>query len=183
MDCELNYTNLWILILTTVLGSGAGTALIGLYLKFRFEKTLIKYTGVFSDNLVIVKRIYLRLVRVESALEIYLARREPKEPEKVKEFYSKTTDVFDTFINDFNENEIIFSRLESESIKRIIDLIKKAKSVHSSATFSEDYRGSEFWRNSVGQKATLQKEWEKEFKIGKSELKNFFQNKYKLLLE
>ena len=181
MTCDLYSFEFWKSILIIIFGSGFGTAIVGFYMKFRFEKSLIRFTKVYSDNFMIAKKIYSDVVKVESALETYLSSREPKENEKLQVFNKKTSDIFSQFIEEFNQNEIIFSDDEIKLLSEIVKLIEEAKSAHILATLSEDSRGSEFWLESLNKKANLSKESSRRFNELKISLKKSFQKKYKIL--
>lgn len=169
-------------ILSVIIGSGSGTAIVGIILKARFEKDLSRYSEVFSDNLKAIKKVYESLVKVGYALEIILSRREPESLNDKNQFKNKTVDVFDDFIRNFEENEIIFNKVETRTLKEVIELIKKVKTAHLQATFSENSRGSDFWKESHNKKAELAKVSLMNFEKLRDNLKKEFQKKYKLLM-
>lgn len=170
------------LILLVIFGSGSGTAIVGFFLKARFEKDLARYSEVFSDNLKSIKKVYESLVKVGVALDLYLSAREPEGLNERNQFKNKTVDVFDNFIKNFEENEIIFNEIETRLLKDVVELIKKVKSAHVTATFSEYSRGSDFWKESVDKKAELAKIALIDFAKLRDSLRIEFQRKYKLLM-
>ncbi|GMQ29085.1 hypothetical protein [Algoriphagus confluentis] len=170
------------LILLVIFGSGSGTVIVGLFLKARFEKDLARHSKVFSDNLKSIKKVFESLVKVGVALDLYLSTREPEGLDERYQFKNKTVHVFDDFIKNFEENEIIFNEIETRLLKDVVELIKKVKYAHVTATFSENSRGSDFWKESVGKKAELGKVALIDYVKLRDNLKIEFQKKYKLLM-
>jgi len=70
------------------LGSGIWTFIAQKTFEHRLNKSLTRFTKIFSDQVDTIKEFYKLLVKAEKALTLLMSQREPTEPEKKKEFLS-----------------------------------------------------------------------------------------------
>jgi len=91
------------------LGSGIWTFIAQKTFEHRLNKSLTRFTKIFSDQVDTIKEFYKLLVKAEKALTLLMSQREPTEPEKKKEFLSETILIINNMIKYFEENELLFS--------------------------------------------------------------------------
>ncbi len=170
------------LSLYLVLGSGIGTFITQKYFEHRLEKKLYRFNKLYTDKLEIIKNLYRLLIQAEKALDKLLSQREPDELEEKDNFRKTTMVKMDSFIEYFEENEIVFENSIIEIVSQISDKFNKAKSTHVFANMMENNRGSKAWEKAIEKKNNLHETLVKnEMPILKEKLKIEFQNKYRLL--
>ena len=164
------------------LGSGIWTFIAQKTFEHRLNKSLTRYTKIFSDQVDTIKEFYRLLVKAEKALSLLMSQREPTEPEKKKEFFAETILIINNMIKYFEENELLFEKDTSLQIKEIIKKIEKAKLLQSTAELFESERVSEQWSKAVNEKQSyFENTVEQEFPVLREKLKSDFQKKYHLI--
>jgi glutamyl/glutaminyl-tRNA synthetase len=164
------------------LGSGIWTFIAQKTFEHRLNKSLTRFTKIFSDQVDTIKEFYKLLVKAEKALTLLMSQREPTEPEKKKEFLSETILIINNMIKYFEENELLFEKDTTSEIKDIIKKIEEAKLLQGTAEFLESERGSEQWSKAVNEKQSyFENTVKQEFPVLREKLKRDFQKKYHLI--
>ena len=146
------------------------------------EKSIYRFSKVYTDRLDIIREVYRRLVKAEYSIEILMrpitigVRKSEEELEN--EAYCDYTSLFQYY----QENEIIF---EDDTITLINDIKNRFDKVwksYNSMKFMETARGSEPWAKSIENSITVyEEEIVNEIPKLKKLLKKQFQKEFDLL--
>ena len=179
----MDLRDILITILSIVaLGSGIWTFIAQKTFEHRLNKSLTRFTKIFSDQVDTIKEFYRLLIKAEKALVLLMSQREPTDIEKKEEFVANTILIINNMIQYFEENELLFEKDTTVQIKQIIKKIEEAKLVQSFAELSESDRGSKTWSRVVNEKQNFYDNTVKqEFPILREKLKTDFQKKYHLI--
>lgn len=170
------------ILITVAISSGLSTFFVQKLFEHRLNKKLSRFNALFSEKIIVVKRLYQLLIKAEKGLEIFLSIREPKDTEKNIWFRENTIIALNEFRDYFEENEILLDEHIVEIIKKINNHFKEAKKIQLIAQMMEADRGSPEWKKAIENKTKLSLVLsEKEIPSLKSQLKIELQNKFSLL--
>lgn len=170
------------LLSSIALGSGIWTFFAHKTFEHRLNKSLTRFTKVFSDQVDTIKEFYRLLVKAEKALSMLMSQREPSDFEKKKEFATNTILIINNMIQHFEENELLFEKDTIVKINQLIKKIEEAKILQIFAELLESERGSESWSKAVSEKQDFfDNTVKQEFPIMREQLKSDFQRKYHLI--